>query len=61
MQELTARAILARLVDLVQAPLVGVGAVVEMEFELGRVNASPLNVPIASLAGMDDGKIVLKD
>ena len=55
---------LARLVDKVQATLVGVGAVVEKEFELGRVNAKSLNVPIESLAviaNMDDGKILFKE
>jgi xanthine phosphoribosyltransferase len=55
---------LARLVSKVNATLVGVGAVVEKEFELGRVNAQGLHVPIESLAviaSMDDGKILFKD
>ncbi len=53
---------LARLVAKVNATLVGVGTVVEKEFEYGRVNAKDLNVPIESLAvitNMDDGKIVI--
>ena len=55
---------LARLIDKVNATLVGIGAVVEKEFEHGRVNAKSLNVPIESLAvitSMDDGKIAFKD
>ncbi|HEX7587700.1 MAG TPA: phosphoribosyltransferase family protein [Anaerolineae bacterium] len=55
---------LARLIDKVNATLVGIGAVVEKEFEHGRVNAKSLNVPIESLAvitSMDDGKISFKD
>jgi xanthine phosphoribosyltransferase len=55
---------LARLVNKVHATLVGVGTVVEKEFEFGRVNARELNVPIESLAviaNMDDGKILFKD
>ena len=53
---------LARLVAKVNATLVGVGTVVEKDFEYGRVNAKDLNVPIESLAvitNMDDGKIVI--
>lgn len=52
---------LARLVAKVNATLVGVGTVVEKEFEHGRENAKELDVPIESLAviaNMDDGKIV---
>ena len=55
---------LARLVAKVNATLVGVGTVIEKEFELGRANANALNVPIESLAviaNMDDGKIVFKN
>ncbi len=55
---------LARLVAKVNATLVGVGTVIEKEFERGRVNARDLNVPIESLAviaNMDAGKIVFKD
>ena len=52
---------LARLVAKVNATLVGVGTVIEKEFEHGRINAQGLTVPIESLAviaSMDDGKIV---
>ena len=52
---------LARLVAKVNATLVGVGTVIEKEFERGRINAQDLTVPIESLAviaSMDDGKIV---
>jgi xanthine phosphoribosyltransferase len=52
---------LARLVAKVNATLVGVGTVIEKEFEHGRINAKGLAVPIESLAviaSMDDGKIV---
>jgi xanthine phosphoribosyltransferase len=55
---------LARLIGKVNATLVGIGTVVEKEFEHGRVNAKSLNVPIESLAviaSMDDGKISFKD
>lgn len=54
---------LARLVAKVNATLVGIGTVIEKEFELGRVNAKDLTVPIESLAviaNMDDGKIIFK-
>ena len=54
---------LARLVVKVNAIVVGVGTVIEKEFELGRANARDLNVPIESLAvitSMDDGKIIFK-
>jgi xanthine phosphoribosyltransferase len=54
---------LARLAAKVNATLVGVGTVIEKEFEHGRVNAKDLDVPIESLAviaNMDDGKITFK-
>lgn len=54
---------LARLVVKVNALVVGVGTVVEKEFECGRENARELNVPMESLAviaNMDDGKIIFK-
>jgi len=61
----TAQTIIAlgRLVAKVDAQLVGIGTVVEKEFELGRANARDLHVPIESLAvitSMDDGKIIFK-
>jgi xanthine phosphoribosyltransferase len=55
---------LARLVTKVDATLVGIGTVIEKEFECGRENLKGVAVPIESLAiisSMDDGKIVLKE
>ncbi len=55
------------LVQLAQAAgtyLVGIGALIEKEFEEGRKKLESLNVPIESLAciiSMDDGKIILKE
>jgi xanthine phosphoribosyltransferase len=51
---------LARLVTKVNAHLVGVGTVIEKQFEHGRENARDLSVPIESLAvitTMDAGRI----
>ncbi len=55
---------LARLVAQVNARVVGIGTVIEKQFEHGRANASHLNVPIESLAviaSMDGGRIVFAD
>lgn len=62
----TAQTILAlsRLVQKSGAQLVGIGAVIEKSFELGRTHLANLAVPIESLAiiaNMDDGKIVFQD
>jgi xanthine phosphoribosyltransferase len=54
---------LARLVEKVDAQLVGIGTVIEKSFEHGRENARQLNVPIESLAviaNMDGDKIVIE-
>ncbi len=53
---------LARLVDKVDAQLVGVGTVIEKQFERGREQLDGVGVPIESLAvilSMDDGQIVM--
>lgn len=45
-----------------EAKLVGIGTVIEKEFEGGRESLEPLDVPIISLAvvtDMSDGKIVV--
>lgn len=54
---------LARLAQAAGAKVVGVGVVIEKEFERGREALGPLNVPIEALAtvtDMSDGKIVLE-
>lgn len=52
---------LVRLIQAAGAPLVGIGALIEKEFEGGRELLSALNVPVhalASISSMQDGKIV---
>ncbi|MBI4787272.1 MAG: xanthine phosphoribosyltransferase [Chloroflexi bacterium] len=54
---------LARLVAKVNARLVGIGTVIEKQFERGRVNLGHVDVPIISLAvitSMDDGRIIFE-
>ncbi len=54
---------LVRLVNKVNACVVGIGTVVEKKFEHGRENLQGIDVPIVSLAiiaSMDDGKIVFE-
>lgn len=55
---------LVRLIDQVNATLVGIGTVVEKQFECGRQNLKDVHVPIESLAvivSMDDGRIVFEE
>jgi xanthine phosphoribosyltransferase len=55
---------LARLTAAAGATLIGIGTLVEKTFEGGREKLSSLNIPIESLAiinNMDDGKIVFAD
>lgn len=55
---------LVRLIEAAGATLVGIGALIEKDFEGGRELLAPLGVPIASLAcitSMDENGIVLKD
>lgn len=55
---------LARLAQVAGAEIVGIGAVIEKNFEGGRAALQTLNVPIESLAiiaNMDDGQIVFAD
>ncbi len=55
---------LARLVAKVNAQLVGVGTVIEKQFERGRENLKDIGVPIESLAiiqSMDDGEIIFQE
>ena len=54
---------LVRLVRKVNAQVVGIGTVIEKQFELGRANLCDVNVPIISLAvitSMDDGRIIFE-
>ncbi|MCQ3929419.1 MAG: xanthine phosphoribosyltransferase [Chloroflexi bacterium] len=55
---------LIRIVRAAQSTLVGIGCVVEKEFEGGRAALAKYNVPIETLVNivsMDNGKIVLAD
>ena len=55
---------LVRLAQAAGATIVGIGALIEKRFELGRQLLSPLNVPIEALAvitDMSEGKIVFAD
>ncbi len=55
---------LVRLIEQVNATLVGIGTVVEKQFECGRQNLKDVHVPIESLAvivSMDDGHIVFEE
>lgn len=55
---------LVRLIQAAGATLVGIGALIEKDFEGGRELLTPLNIPIESLAcitHMDENGIVLKD
>lgn len=55
---------LARLVVKVGAELVGIGTVIEKQFECGRANLGDIGVPVVSLAvitSMEDGKIIFED
>jgi len=55
---------LVRLTQAAGATLVGIGALIEKEFEGGRKQFASLNVPIESLVcitSMDNGQIVFKD
>ena len=55
---------LVRLTQAAGAKLVGVGALIEKEFEGGREALASLNVPVhalASIKSMDDGKIEFSD
>lgn len=55
---------LVRLVNKVNARVVGIGTVVEKQFERGRENLCNVDVPIVSLAiitSMDGGKIVFDE
>lgn len=55
---------LVRLTQAAGAKLVGVGALLEKEFEGGRQALAPLDIPVhtlVSLKSMDDGKLVFSD
>jgi len=55
---------LVRLIQAAGAPLVGVGALIEKEFEGGREALAYLNVPVhalASIKSMENGKILFSD
>jgi xanthine phosphoribosyltransferase len=55
---------LARLAQVAGAEIVGIGAVIEKSFEGGRAALQSLNIPIESLAiiqNMDDGKIIFAE
>ncbi len=55
---------LARLVAKVNAQVVGIGTVIEKEFECGRINLGDIGVPVISLAvitSMEDGKILFRE
>ena len=55
---------LARLAEAAGARIVGIGALIEKNFEGGREALKPLNLPVESLAcisSMDEGKIVFRE
>ena len=53
-----------RLTEKVNAQVVGIGTVIEKEFECGRINLGDVGVPVISLAvisSMDNGKILFRE
>jgi xanthine phosphoribosyltransferase len=55
---------LVRLAEAAGAHIVGIGALIEKNFEGGRAALKSLGIPVESLAviaSMDDGKIIFKD